>query len=145
MKSAVSVLFLSVLASFSSVSAFAKTSQESINFSKGADQKIQTGSFKGYDDIQYKIYAKKGQTLKFKINSNKNLANINIFSPNNKPGKNEAIFIGSTGGQTGVLILPSSGEYTIQVYQMRNTARQNKKVNFQLNIQIQNGPKHIAR
>ena len=47
MKSAVSVLFLSVLASFSSVSAFAKTSQESINFSKGADQKIQTGSFKG--------------------------------------------------------------------------------------------------
>lgn len=145
MKNIISVPLLSVLVSFSSLSAFAKTSQESITFSKGTDQKTQTGSFKGYDDIQYKIYAKKGQVLKFKINSNKNLANINFFSPNSKPGRDEAIFIGSTGGQVGELILPLSGEYTIQVCQMRNSARQNQKVNFQLNIQIQNELKHAAR
>ncbi|MND51081.1 Inhibitor of g-type lysozyme precursor [compost metagenome] len=136
MKKSIHIALLSLFVSFSSVSTFAKTTEQSITFTKGTNQKTQIGKFEGYDDVQYKIYAKKGQVLKFKVTSNNNLANMNIFSPGKKPGKDEAIFIGSTEGQVGEIILPSNGEYTIQVYQMRNSARQNKTVNFQLYVQI---------
>ncbi|ENU21450.1 hypothetical protein F994_00017 [Acinetobacter bohemicus ANC 3994] len=136
MKKSIHIALLSIFVSFSSVSTFAKTTEQSITFTKGTNQKTQIGKFEGYDDVQYKIYAKKGQVLKFKVTSNNNLANMNIFSPGKKPGKDEAIFIGSTEGQVGEIILPSNGEYTIQVYQMRNSARQNKTVNFQLYVQI---------
>lgn len=136
MKKSIHIGLLSILLSFSSVSTFAKTAEQSITFTKGTNQKTQKGKFEGYDDVQYKIYAKKGQVLKFKVTSNNNLANINIFSPGKKPGKDEAIFIGSTEGQVGEIVLPSNGEYTIQLYQMRNSARRNKTVNFQLYVQI---------
>ena len=136
MKKSIHIGLLSILLSFSWVSTFAKTAEQTITFTKGMNQKTQKGKFEGYDDVQYKIYAKKGQVLKFKVTSNNNLANINIFSPGKKPGKDEAIFIGSTEGQVGEIVLPSNGEYTIQLYQMRNSARQNKTVNFQLYVQI---------
>lgn len=127
---------LSIILSLSAVSTFAKNAEQPITFTKGTNQKTQIGKFEGYDDVQYKIYAKKGQVLKFKVTSNNNLANINVFSPGKKPVKDEAIFIGSTKGQVGEIILPSNGEYIIQVFQMRNSARQNKTVNFQLYVQI---------
>ena len=53
-------------------------------------------------------------------------------------GKAEALWIGSTAGSTGEVILPSTGQYTLQVYQMRNTARRGKSVNFKVDIQILN-------
>lgn len=136
LKKSIHIALLSIFVSLSSVSTFAKTTEQSITFTKDTNQKTQTGKFNGYDDVQYKIYAKKGQVLKFKVKSNNNLANINIFSPGKKPGKDDAVFIGSTQGQIGEIILPEHGEYTIQVSQMRNSARQNKTVNFQLHIQI---------
>lgn len=145
MKKYLSTFLLSTLVAFSSVSVFAKTSEQSITFSKGKDAATQSGSFKGYDDVQYKIYAKKGQTLKFKISSNNDLANINIFSPGTKPGQDNAIVIGSTVGTSGKVTLPSSGQYVIQVYQMRNSARQDKIVNFKLNVQILNESNNKVR
>jgi len=36
------------------------------------------------------------------------------------------------------VVLPSTGQYTLQVYQMRNTARRGKTVNFNVDIQILN-------
>lgn len=145
MKVSFKVLLLSTFISLSSASVFSKTIESSITFAKGMDQKTQTGNFKGYDDIQYKIYAKKGQTLKFKIESNSSLANVNIFAPGKKPGKDNAIFIGSNDGQEGEVTLPSNGEYTIQVYQMRFSARKNQNVDFKLNVKILNEDKSITK
>lgn len=79
MKKSIHIGLLSILLSFISVSTFAKTAEQSITFTKGTNQKTQKGKFEGYDDVQYKIYAKKGQVLKFNVTSNNNLANINIF------------------------------------------------------------------
>ncbi len=56
------------------------------------------GSFKGYDDIQYSLNAKAGQTLSYKLTSNHDLAQINIYAPGDKPGKRDALVIGSTTG-----------------------------------------------
>ena len=138
MKKLINVAFLSVFVSLSSVSLLAKTTEQTISFSKGTNQKTQTGKFIGYDNVQYRIYAKKGQILKFKLTSNNNLANINMFSPGKKPGKDEAFFIGSIKGQEGEIALPSTGEYIFQVYQMRNSARKNRTVSFNLDLQIVN-------
>ena len=132
------MLFVAVLVSFSSVSTFAQTSKQSIHFAQGTDQKTQTGQFKGYDDVQYQVYAKQGQRLKFEISSHQHLASINIFAPGKKPGQDDAILLGASQGQTGDIILPADGEYTLQVYQMRNSARKNKTVNFKLDLQILN-------
>jgi len=76
--------------------------------------------------------------LKFKTTSTGDLAYINIYAPGDKPGKAEALWIGSTAGSAGEVILPSTGQYTLQVYQMRNTARRGKSVNFKVDIQILN-------
>ncbi|NUF39354.1 DNA breaking-rejoining protein, partial [Acinetobacter lactucae] len=83
-------------------------------------------------------YAKNGQILKFDNNSLGNLAYVNIFSPGTKPGKDKALLIGSTVGFKGELTLPVDGDYTIQVYQMRNSARKNKTVKYNLDIQLLN-------
>lgn len=141
LKNNLAILFLSACMALTTVSAFAKNQEQSVTFAKGSTQANLAGSFKGYDDVQYKIYAKKQQTLKFKLKSTADLAYINIYAPGDKPGQAEALLIGAAIGSVGELTLPSNGEYTIQVYQMRNTARQNKTVKFNLNIQILN-PSH---
>lgn len=117
-----------------SLSAFAAPVKP-IQFAKGAIGTTVAGSFKGYDDIQYTLNAKAGQTLSYKLTSNHDLAQINIYAPGDKPGKAEALVIGSIAGTAGKLKLPESGNYLIQIYQMRNTARNNRTVNYKLNVE----------
>lgn len=117
---------------------FAKTSEHEVLFSQGTNIQNLQGSFKGYDNIQYTITAKEGQILKFDLTSTHDLAYINIFTPGDKPGEANALLIGSIVGSKGELKLPVSGQYILQVYQMRNTARKNKTVNFKLKLQILN-------
>lgn len=106
-----------------------------IQFAKGAIGTTVAGSFKGYDDIQYSLNAKAGQTLSYKLTSNHDLAQINIYAPDDKPGKADALVIGSTTGASGKFKLPESGNYLIQIYQMRNTARNNRTVNYKLHVE----------
>lgn len=60
---------------------------------------------------------------------------LNIFVPGKRPG-DEAMFIGSQQGNHFEGTLPADGEYTVQVYLMRNAARQNEKANYTLEIGI---------
>lgn len=46
------------------------------------------------------------------------------------------MFIGSQQGNHFEGTLPADGEYTVQVYLMRNAARQNEKANYTLEIGI---------
>ncbi|QXW27324.1 DNA breaking-rejoining protein [Acinetobacter johnsonii] len=107
-----------------------------IQFAKGAIGTTVAGSFKGYDDVQYSLRAKAGQTLNYKLTSNGNLAQINIYAPGDIPGAAEALVIGSATGTAGQLKLPESGNYLIQIYQMRNTARNNRTVNYKLHMGV---------
>ena len=109
-----------------------------IQFAKGSVGTTLSGSFKSSDEVQYSLRAQAGQTLDYKLTSNKNLAQINIYAPGDKPGTAEALVIGSITGTSGQFSLPQSGNYLIQIYQMRNTARQNKSVNYKLNVSVEN-------
>ncbi|MDR2248032.1 DNA breaking-rejoining protein [Acinetobacter sp.] len=136
MKKIIKILLLTGLISTLPLSVTAKNVETKVSFLKGSDQISLTGKFQGYDDVRYQVFAKSGQVLKFNINSYNNLAYINIFAPGEKPGKDKALWIGSTMGASGELILPAHGDYIIQVYQMRNSARKNRTASFNLDLQI---------
>ncbi|URM42297.1 DNA breaking-rejoining protein [Acinetobacter sp. AS23] len=138
MKKIIKTLLLSTLISTASFTALAKNVEQKVNFLQGSTYTTLTGKFQGYDDVRYRLYAKNGQILKFNINSLGNLAYVNIFAPGKKPGKDKALLIGSTIGSKGELTLPVDGDYIVQVYQMRNSARKNKTVKYSLDIEILN-------
>jgi uncharacterized SAM-binding protein YcdF (DUF218 family) len=136
MKKIIKTLLVSCLISSLPLSVVAKNVENKISFLQGSHQTTLTGKIQGYDDVRYRIYAKSGQVLKFNINSYSNLAYINVFAPGQKPGKDKALLAGSTVGSSGEVTLPVDGDYIIQVYQMRNTVRNNRTVSFNLDIQI---------
>jgi len=138
LKKIIKTLLLSTLISTTSLSALAKNIEQKVNFLQGSTHLTLTGKFQGYDDVRYRISAKNGQILRFNINSLGNLAYVNIFAPGKKPGKDNALLIGSTVGFKGELTLPVDGDYIIQVYQMRNSARKNKTVKYGLDIELLN-------
>lgn len=138
MKKIIKTLFLTSLISMTSFTIYAKNIEQKVNFLQDSPHTNLTGKFQGYNDVRYRIYAKKGQILKFDINSLGNLAYVNIFAPGTKPGKDTALLIGSTVGFKGELILPADGDYIIQVYQMRNSARKNKTVKYNLDLELLN-------
>ena len=138
MKKHIALTLLSALLALNSADVLAKTDPQTITFTKGSDHTSLKGSFTGYNDVQYKLSAKKGQILKFNLTSTQNLAYLNIYAPGNKPGKAEALTIDILDGGKGQISLPSTGQYTLQVYQMRNSARQNKTVKFNLKVQVLN-------
>jgi len=129
---------LSTLISTASFTVLAKNVEQKVNFLQGSTHTTLAGKFQGYDDVRYRVYAKNGQILKFNINSLGNLAYVNIFAPGKKPGKDKALLIGSTVGSRGEITLPVDGDYIVQVYQMRNSARKNKSVKYSLDIEILN-------
>ncbi|SEO34262.1 DNA breaking-rejoining protein [Acinetobacter sp. yr461] len=138
MEKIIKTLLLSTLISTTSFSVLAKNVEQKVNFLQGSRSTTLTGKFQGYDDVRYKVYAKNGQVLKFNINSLGNLAYVNIFAPGKKPGKDNALLIGSTVGSKGELALPVDGDYIIQVYQMRNSARKHKTVKYSLDFELLN-------
>jgi len=138
MKRIIKILLLTGLIATLPLTVTAKNVENKVSFLKGSDQATLTGKFQGYDDVRYRVFAKSGQVLKFNINSYSNLAYINVFAPGKKPGKDKALLVGSTMGSSGELVLPVDGDYIIQVYQMRNSARKNRTVSFNLDLQILN-------
>jgi len=138
LKKIIKTLLLSTLISTASFTVLAKNVEQKVNFLQGSTHTTLTGKFHSYDDVRYRVYAKNGQILKFNINSLGNLAYVNIFAPGKKPGKDKALLIGSTVGSKGELTLPVDGDYIVQVYQMRNSARKNKTVTYNLEIEILN-------
>ena len=132
-----------VVSSIGAVHAFAKPAETPIVFKKGTYSTKVKGNFKGYEDARYTVRAQRGQILKFNILSTRDLAYVNVYAPGDKPGKAEAIYIGSTSADsTGEIILPETGVYTIQVYQMRNSARLGRTVDFNLDLKILNNIKN---
>lgn len=138
MKKIIKTLLLSTLISTTSFSVLAKNVEQKVNFLQGSTSTTLTGKFQGYDDVRYRISAKNGQVLKYNVNSLGNLAYVNIFAPGKKPGKDNSLLIGSTVGSKGELALPVDGDYIIQVYQMRNSARKHKTVKYNLDVELLN-------
>lgn len=105
-----------------------------VHFSHGATSATQKGHFTGYDSVHYTLDANAGQTMRVSISGSSN-ANFNIYKPGDEPGAAEAIGSGS-GATPWEGTLPASGEYVVQVYQMRASARRGEKVDFSVQLAV---------
>jgi len=106
-----------------------------VHFDKGTSGTTVSGSIQGYESYNYKIGANANQYMRVYLETKHKATYMNIYAPGKGPGE-EAMFIGSTKGDSFTGALPAKGNYTIQVFMMRSAARRNETANYQLHIGI---------
>lgn len=105
-----------------------KTQQ--IHFAKGESGATIKGKIKGDETLDYTIAASKGQNMVVILEGK---PYFNVLPPNSN---GEALFVGSTSGNNYEGVLPSSGTYTIRVYQMGAASDGGKTNSFKLDIGV---------
>ena len=106
--------------------------KETVELTAGKNAHSVKGKIKGYATAEYTLTGKAGQTLSVKLKTNQSSNYFNI----RQPGQDEALFIGSTSGNSYQAKLPADGEYTVQVYLMRNAARRNAVASYSLEMRL---------
>jgi len=130
------VVALAALISLSVHAADAPTVRvEPIAFTTSADSIQRKQSIKGDQTAQYTFNAKAGQILTVDFKPSNTSAYFNILAK----GADYALFNGSIMGNHFLGSLPGDGEYTVQVYLMRNAARRNEVANYQLSLRLVDG------
>ena len=104
--------------------------KETVELTAGKTAHSVKGKIKGYATAEYTLTGKAGQTLSVKLKTNQPSNYFNI----RQAGQDDALFIGSTSGNTYQAKLPADGAYTVQVYLMRNAARRNAVANYTLEM-----------
>jgi hypothetical protein len=105
---------------------------ERVQFAPGATAKAISGSIKGYAAVDYIVGAKAGQTLSVKLKTSNASNYFNVTAP----GADAALFVGSTSGGEYTGVLPSSGDYKVSVYLMRNAARRGESAKYTLTVGV---------
>jgi len=111
---------------------FAADRSETIHFSAGATSASLSGSIQGYDGINYRLGASSGQSMSILFNPDNPSCYFNVLPP----GSQTAIFNGSVTGNEFASQLPASGDYTVQVYMMRNAARRDETCKYDITFEI---------
>jgi len=126
-------LFLALAMGAPALHAADKVTHLPVKFAKGASGATLSGGFAGYDSVEYSLAARAGQTLHVRVQGQG--AQFNVFAPGDRPGSATAIGTGYAGADwTGTL--PASGAYTIQVYQMRASARRGARVAYTIRFDV---------
>ena len=106
--------------------------QTTVAFTKGTTSATLKGSIKGDQDHSYLIDARAGQTMTVTLTATKGSAEMNVFAP----GNDTAISLGAIDPYNVTAVLPTSGRYKVQVYQMRASARRGETANYTLTVSI---------
>lgn len=115
--------------------------KEAIQFAKGSSGASVSGRITGDETVDYTLRAKAGQTLHVNLKADSTMAYFNVLPPGST---GEAIFIGSTLGDTFEGMLEVDGEYTVRVYQMRAGARRGESAKYTLSTRIDGGASATA-
>lgn len=105
---------------------------KTVNFAKGAKSTTIKSSIRGDKYIDYNVQVPAGGTLGVKLKASNPQNYFNVTPP----GSDEAIFIGSTSGNTCKQVVKSAGTYTIRVYLMRAAGRRNESSRFTLQVSV---------
>lgn len=108
-----------------------------VSFAKGKSAATLTGSIKGDADRTYTIDARAGQTLTVTLKATKGSAEMNVWAP----GNDTALSVGAADPYKFSGVLPVTGRYRVQVYQMRASARRGETANYTLTIAVTGGAK----
>lgn len=115
--------------------------KEALQFAKGSSGASVSGRITGDETVDYTLRAKAGQTLHVNLKADSAMAYFNVLPPGSS---GEAIFIGSTLGDTFEGKLEQDGEYTVRVYQMRAGARRGESAQYTLSTRIDGAPSAAA-
>ncbi|WP_343070141.1 SH3 domain-containing protein [Aminobacter carboxidus] len=89
----------------------------------------------GYEAVDYIVRVMAGQRLAATLRASNPSSYLNIKAR----GSSEALFNGSIEGNVGDVIVPSGGDYVVEVYLMRNAARRGESANFSLTVEVTGG------
>lgn len=103
---------------------------ERVQFAKGTSSKTIKGTLKGDQSRSFIVNLRAGQKVTVKLVSTNASANFNVTAPDAM----EAMFIGSVSGNTFSDTVPSSGDYKIDLFLMRNAARRGEATSFTITI-----------
>lgn len=126
------VVTMAVAANLAAGTVLAQDRSARVEFSPGQNSTTIRGSVRGYDGVNYRINVRGGQRLAITMDSSNGSNYFNILGPD----AGEALFNGSISGNFADVIVPDSGDYTVQVYLMRNAARRNEQARFKLRIEV---------
>lgn len=104
-----------------------------VQFKKGTSSATIEGSIKGSQTIDYTLRARAGQTMSVMLATKHGANYFNVLPPGSN---DEALFVGSSGGNEWTGALPADGEYKVRVYLMRSAARRNEAANYTLKVGI---------
>jgi hypothetical protein len=106
-----------------------------VAFAKDASSATLKGSIKGDQDHSYIVDARAGQTMTVTLASTKGSAEMNVWAP----GNDTALSLGAEDPYNVTVVLPTTGRYKVQVYQMRASARRGETANYTLTIGVTGG------
>lgn len=113
---------------------------ERVQFAQGTSAETISGSLKGDQSVDYLVGARSGQQLTVALDSSNTSTYFNVLPP----GSETAMFVGSTSGNQFSGTLPTSGDYRVRVYLMRNAARRNEASDYKLRIGVTGGTPRAA-
>ena len=107
-----------------------------VTFPAGADSTLLNGKLKGDQTVNYILRAGAGQTMTVELKGS-NLQNyFNVIAA----GSDNALFIGSSSGNSFRGLLPSDGDVRVMVVLMRPAARRNDASTYSLKVGISGVP-----
>ena len=107
-----------------------------VQFPAGQSGTVIRNSISGFNSVEYLLGAQAGQRMVVEMSTSNPSAYFNIYAPGNAPGRSEAMFIAASSGLRYEGVLPSSGDYMVQVFINRNAARRDESASYQLDISI---------
>ncbi|WP_200940939.1 hypothetical protein [Devosia sp. Leaf420] len=107
---------------------------ETVRFPRGTSGTTVEDSITGNESVRYSIGVSAGQTMDVQLDTDNSSNYFNITAP----GASEALFNGSISGNDTSLVVPSSGNYIIDVYLMRNAARRGETADYDLTLYVEN-------
>lgn len=110
---------------------------ETVHFQRGTSGTTIEGKIIGDQSVRYSIGVSAGQTMDVQLDTDNASSYFNITAP----GASEALYNGSISGNATSFVVPSSGNYIVDVYLMRNAARRGETANYDLTLYVENTAK----
>lgn len=107
--------------------------RETVHFAPGTSGSTLKSQVKGYNSVQYSLGVKAGQKMSVQLDS----SNASLYFNITAPAASAALYNGSIDGNGTTVTIPSSGNYVIDVYLMRNAARRGETANYTLTLYVE--------
>lgn len=124
---------LAAVVSLTGLSLAQDTRTETVKFKRGASSTSIEDSLTGRESVTYLVGVTAGQRMSVQLDTDNTSNYFNITGP----GASAALFNGSINGNSTSFVIPSSGDYKVDVYLMRNAARRGETANYDLTISVE--------